>query len=358
MSASRRDNAACRDGGQVGPVIAYLGAQIFPNRRFAWGFVGRQGEAGGGTGGGDRAAFGWFESEALPRGVSISADVRPPCVLRRLPLTSEIERADLHLIPDENGVWCLAVEAVMETFTGNVATTSGARRNLEKQDILLHTIVHDLASPLSGIMGCLSAIEDGVRSPEELERLVGLALRQAHLQERLIRQILDVFRADNDELSEPEAPSPDLSAAARRVVESLEPSFARHGVELRLEDFCRSEVGVVGEETRLERVIANLLDNGLRHAPEGSAVIVRLEDRAEGVEVSVLDRGPGVPPERRGELFQKLRQGGNRGKLGLGLYFCRITVQRWGGFIGYAPRDEGPGARFWFRLPWASKVHV
>lgn len=304
--------------------------------------------------GGDRDAFAWPQGRALPDGVTLTPRIEAPGVLRNVPLDGPVERADLHLVPTEDGVWCLAVEVNPEEGRLGPARED---RDLEKQDILLHTIVHDLASPLSGIVGCLSAIEDGPENPKDLERLVTLALRQAHRQERLIQQILDVFRAQDDDPAQEEAPaSPDISRIARRLVENLEPSFALQDVQLVVEDrssgFDWAQHPVIGEETRLERVLANLLDNGLRHAPAGSTVTVRLDGGDHHVEVSVLDEGPGVPETEVEGLFARLSQGQNRGRVGLGLYFCRITIQRWGGDVGYAPRDGG-GARFWFRLPWA-----
>lgn len=300
-------------------------------------------------------AFGWPERRGFPLGVQLTPSIGSPGVLRAVPIDGPVERADLHIVPTDEGLWCLAVEA---DSAGDIIATSATTqaRTLEKQDILLHTIVHDLASPLSGIVGCLSAIEDGVQDADQLSRLVGLALRQAHRQESLIQQILDVFKATNEENPEPVTIPPDVGVVSRRLVESLEPSFALHRVGLRFEDqrtMPRSRV--VGEETRLERVLANLLDNGLRHAPEGSEVQVQLSGDAHHAQVSVLDSGPGVPPEKEEELFQKLRQGENRGKLGLGLYFCRITVQRWGGQLGYAAR-RGGGSRFWFSLPWSREA--
>jgi signal transduction histidine kinase len=71
------------------------------------------------------------------------------------------------------------------------------------------------------------------------------------------------------------------------------------------------------------------------------------------VVVAVDDQGPGVPVEMLPHLFEKFARGGERtAGTGLGLYFCRITVEGWGGGIGYEPRAEG-GARFWIRLPLA-----
>ncbi len=331
------------------PLFGYLALLAFPGRRVAWGKMLADGR--GGSPGGDRAAFGWPASRGLPRGVALTPAIAAPGVLRGVPLPAEVARADLHLVPSPEGLWCVAVETP-DPETG-VRRAEG--RALEKQDILLHTIVHDLASPLSGIVGCLTAIEDGAPTGEDLGRLIELALRQAHRQQALIQQILDVFRAQNDDAEGPAATPPDLFWVARRLVENLTPSFELHGVRLALEDLRPpGRARVIGEESRLERVLANLLDNGLRHAPEGSEVRVLLAGDDSQAEVSVLDGGPGVLAPRQAELFQKLRQGETRGKLGLGLYFCRITVERWGGRIGYADRPEG-GARFWFRLQWAGR---
>jgi K+-sensing histidine kinase KdpD len=77
---------------------------------------------------------------------------------------------------------------------------------------------------------------------------------------------------------------------------------------------------------------------------------VRLFDKQEQILVAIDDEGPGVPKELAGNLFQKFAQGkGRSGKIGLGLYFCRMTVERWGGSIGHEPGASG-GSRFWFQL--------
>jgi hypothetical protein len=114
---------------------------------------------------------------------------------------------------------------------------------------------------------------------------------------------------------------------------------------------------VVGDETRLRRIYANLVENALRYSPRGSTVTVRVEAEGRDLRACVDDEGPGLPPgESAGRLFALFSQdteGG--GKAGLGLYFCRITVERWGGAIGCESRPQG-GARFWFRVPRAEGV--
>jgi signal transduction histidine kinase len=112
---------------------------------------------------------------------------------------------------------------------------------------------------------------------------------------------------------------------------------------------------VIGERSRLERVIFNLVENALRHGPAGSTVSVDARVDGGAVHVCVEDEGNGVPLEQVSGLFEKFAQGrGQIGKAGLGLYFCRIMVERWGGSIGYTPRP-GRGSRFWFRLPRPSR---
>jgi CheY-like chemotaxis protein len=111
----------------------------------------------------------------------------------------------------------------------------------------------------------------------------------------------------------------------------------------------------VGEESRLQRIFANLLENALRYSPAGSCVTLGAELDDGFCKAYVDDEGPGLPhditPAQIFGLFSKGK--GSTGKAGLGLYFCRITVERWGGTIGCASLLK-KGSRFWFRLPQAA----
>ena len=85
--------------------------------------------------------------------------------------------------------------------------------------------------------------------------------------------------------------------------------------------------------------------------PPNGKVTVTIQPVGAEVHVCVEDEGAGVPPEIAPQLFQKFIRGraSASGKAGLGLFFCRITVEQWGGSITCEPRAEG-GTRFWFRL--------
>lgn len=86
------------------------------------------------------------------------------------------------------------------------------------------------------------------------------------------------------------------------------------------------------------------------HSPRDGSVAISMRDEDGFVRTAIDDDGPGIPPEVVPQLFQKfVRDGNSSGKAGLGLFFCRITVEQWGGTIGCEPRPRG-GTTFWFRL--------
>ena len=226
-------------------------------------------------------------------------------------------------------------------------------KEIDRREVLLHCIVHDLATPLAAINGSLRMLLDDAQVLEEGEPLVNIGLRQTDKMRQMMREMLEAFsqRAQQSQPPEPDA-TPDLAATVQELATGLAPSATLKGVRFKIEaDENRSGWPVVGETTRLERVLFNLLENALRHAPVDSEVIIRLMDEGQSIRFSIEDAGDGVPKGQVHRLFRKFAQGSSQtGKVGLGLYFCRITIEGWGGAIGYNPSLLG-GACFWFRLP-------
>ena len=227
-------------------------------------------------------------------------------------------------------------------------------REVEKKDVLVHCIIHDLAGPLNSILGSLSLLEEQP-SQENSAELIRVALKAAMRQRELIREILDTFTAECDTLDVPYddvARAPDLRAVLAQVTEALAPVASCRGVRLTIspEAGTGPPCKVVGEERRLARVLWNLIENAIRFTPPGKSVRVLWYDEPSGVRMAFEDEGMGVQPAVAPRLFQKLARGRDPAAgTGLGLYFCRITVEHWGGVIGHEARPEG-GARFWFRL--------
>jgi signal transduction histidine kinase/response regulator RpfG family c-di-GMP phosphodiesterase len=248
---------------------------------------------------------------------------------------------------------------VLQTARNAVLEHEKLLREIQKKEILLHCIIHDLSQPLSAMRGsfdCLSAES----LSEEGQKFMALGKLATQQQESMIRQIIQVFAADLQATMDAEKEAnqaPDLLACARNAITSLSPAFAAKRINLILDPQIdqRASWHVQGEESRLHRVFTNLLENALRYSSEGGNVTVGLESDGEFRKAFVDDEGPGLPPELRPAhmftLFSKGKEGG--GKAGLGLYFCRTTVERWGGSIGCTSLPE-MGSRFWFRLPKAA----
>jgi signal transduction histidine kinase/CheY-like chemotaxis protein/HPt (histidine-containing phosphotransfer) domain-containing protein len=238
-------------------------------------------------------------------------------------------------------------------------------KEIQKKEILLHCILHDLSQPLAAIRGCFECLEAAGGAPRT-KRFIDIGKQQTKRQENMIREVLESFAEDlKTEMgtgSKPTA-SADLLVSARETVAAFSPVFEAQEAQLRLsaEIDAASDWRVVGDPSRLGRIFSNLVENALRYTKRNSTVTLRLEEDGAFVRAAVEDEGPGlpagVPPA---SLFALLRKGKDSGgKAGLGLYFCRITAERWGGTVGCETRETG-GARFWFRLPrpatWAPVV--
>jgi signal transduction histidine kinase/HPt (histidine-containing phosphotransfer) domain-containing protein/ActR/RegA family two-component response regulator len=247
---------------------------------------------------------------------------------------------------------------VLQTARNSILEHERLLREIQKKEILLHCIVHDLSQPLSAMRGsfdCLATENDAGR----IAKYIDLGKHASEQQEAMIRDILKAFSAELQDSIDTESnasTAPDLLLIATEALASLAPAFEAKGVRLALKEQIDATTNwnVRGEKTRLLRVFSNLLENALRYTPTGSGVTIGIEEDGGFLKAYIDDEGPGLPADLRPaqifSLFGKAKENG--GKAGLGLYFCRITVERWGGTIGCASLTE-KGSRFWFRLPRA-----
>jgi signal transduction histidine kinase/CheY-like chemotaxis protein len=248
---------------------------------------------------------------------------------------------------------------LLQTARSSFLDHERLQREIQKKEILLHCIIHDLSQPLSVMSVAFDCITDEQIS-ERARSLLQLGKTASDQQLSMIREILQVFSADlkaSLDAGKNIASSADISGCATSVRKAFAPVYAAKNVKLLPDEKTdpRAEWLVRGEATRLERIFSNLLENALRYSPPGSSVRIGLEQDSEFVKACVDDEGPGLPagmtPARIFALFSKGQEGG--GKAGLGLYFCRLTVERWGGTIGCESLPQR-GSRFWFRLPKAT----
>jgi len=180
---------------------------------------------------------------------------------------------------------------------------------------------------------------------------------------KLVESLLDVARMQSGRVPLQLAPT-DLHEPVQQAMRLLEVLAREAGVRL-LDGLDGDLPPVHIDAAQIRRVITNLVDNALRFTPEGETVSIRAAILPENgqLKVSVIDRGPGVPPEARERIFEAFATGltgqtrrGNRG-MGLGLTFCKLAVEAHGGQIWVEDGLNG-GAAFCFTLPIAPETSM
>ncbi len=297
-------------------------------------------------------------------------------------------------------------------FISQLATQAAVATELyqsvQTRELITETLVHDIRSPISAVLGALEVIEDASGEPEvELAPGIGEAVighsvidpaastpsaitegvitygaiipavrspavrsppvnnpaiirqgvqvaRQGAIRVlNLIESLLDIARFQSGKI-ELVRESVDLQALVSDLLRSFELQSQEYGV------FLCSNLPVdlprmVIDKGKITRVLSNLVDNALKFSPSGSQVCVdgKLADN-EGILIQVVDQGPGVPAEYREKIFERFEQipglQARRRGTGLGLTFCRLAVEAHGGHIWVEPNPAG-GSSFSLTLP-------
>ena len=213
----------------------------------------------------------------------------------------------------------------------------------------LHTITdslaHDLRSPLTAIRGKLeTALASDVR--EHAESIVS-AIDELDRLTEFLNTSLDVAEAKADalRLSRTEV---DLDALVRGMIDLYEPSMSEKGLGVQIRS--SGSVKVFADPALLHRVIANLLDNELKHLPASCLVCVSLRADDHMATLTVEDNGPGFDVEVGRHLFERRVKGRASRGHGLGLAFVEAVVRVHGGSVTAVNRHEG-GAQLTVTLP-------
>ena len=211
-------------------------------------------------------------------------------------------------------------------------------------------IAHDLKNPLGVI--ALEAGLLGERSSQDhrsgVSRSVMRILHNVAFLDRLVQDLLDACAMSTGDFQLHRVPA-DLHSLIERVVERAVGTAHQRRVYIHVAQPIRMKL----DAHRIERVIANLLDNALQHAPESTGVVVRLSGDDRRASVSVIDTGPGIPVVDIPHIFERYRRGRSsqgRAGSGLGLYVSKKIVEAHGGSIG-VESARGAGSRFFFDLP-------
>jgi PAS domain S-box-containing protein len=236
-----------------------------------------------------------------------------------------------------------------ELLKARTVAESAARLRARFLDIA----AHELRTPVTAFSLLLDLTQKQLeRKTRPVELATVLRLRaQADRLSRLVVDLLDVTRLERDALSLKREPS-DMAALISECLEDVRLRAPERQLSF---DEPQEPVEVSVDRARIYQVLSNLLDNAIRHTPDGTPVDVTLAASHGRVRVSVRDHGGGIAKELREELFSPFSrrasdQEGRFGGLGLGLYICKGIVTLHGGTIG-VESDEVSGTTFFFELP-------
>jgi PAS domain S-box-containing protein len=240
-------------------------------------------------------------------------------------------------------------------FGGSVRDISERREVDRLKREFVATVSHELRTPLTSIRGSLGLIAGGVAGPipEQARSLVEIAHKNSERLVRLVNDILDLEKIESGRIEfhmEPVEVGPLASVAA----ETNRTYAAEHGTSFRMED-AGAGARVLADRDRLTQVVTNLLSNAAKFSPSGVPVTLRVARKDGNVRLSVTDRGPGIPAEFRGRIFQRFQQADSsdtrqKGGTGLGLSISKSIVDRLGGQIGFET-GQGAGTTFFVDLP-------
>jgi signal transduction histidine kinase len=232
------------------------------------------------------------------------------------------------------------------------AATASERAMERSRRQLVAWVSHDLRTPLAGILAMVEALEDGVvDEPTDVKdyhsRLAAEARRLSHL----VDDLFELSRIESDGL-DLHLERVSLGDVVSEAVASAAVLAQAKGVRM---DGEVRPAEVEASSRELTRVVANLLDNAIRHTPPGGSVTVLVDHGELLAEVSVIDTCGGIPDNDLERVFDLAYRGDTArtpgGGAGLGLAIARGFVEAHQGDI--AVQNHGPGCRFTFRLPLA-----
>ncbi|MFQ6395167.1 ATP-binding protein [Nocardia sp. KC 131] len=251
------------------------------------------------------------------------------------------DRPVLHAVANQ------AAGLVRQSRLAEEASASAALLEADRlRRALLSAVSHDLRTPLAGAKAAVSSLrsDDIEFSAEDTTELLETIEESVDQLTALVGNLLDSSRLAVGVIT-PQVRRVYMDEVAHRALVSV--GMGTRGLRRAAMDRVKVEVGevsVLADAGLLERVLANLIDNSLRHAPRDIPVRVTAERTGDRVSIAVIDTGPGIPPGTEEQLFEPFQRLGDRDNttgVGLGLSVVRGFVEAMSGTVHAEPTPGG-----------------
>ena len=244
-----------------------------------------------------------------------------------------------------------------ELLAREAAARSEAETANRVKDEFLATLSHELRTPLNAIVGWTRVLLEGALDEDRRRHALEVVERNAHLQSRLVADILDVSRIVTGRVGL-DMRTVDLGTVIGAALDVVRPAADARQVQVRAR-LGTSPRLTHGDQQRLQQVVWNLLSNAVQFTDAGGTVEVELADVGDRrIQIRVQDDGVGIEPEFLPHVFERFRQGDgsasrSHGGLGLGLAIVQHLVELHGGNVRADSAGLGMGSVFTVELPVA-----
>ncbi len=248
----------------------------------------------------------------------------------------------------------LGVLAVLAASLALARAQRGERAQIRAREDFVAAVTHELKAPLASIRLFAELMERDRMEPARVQEFAGQTRLEAERLTRLVESVLELARIERS----PDIPVRKTSCRLQELVSQTtglaEPLLTSRGFGLRVAP-VPSTLALATDPTLVVGILLNLVENAVKHAGEPHPLDLVTRPTPAGIEIGVLDRGPGIPKEDRERIFEPFVRLGSelrreRPGVGLGLALAARMAGALGGDLRVEAR-EGGGSEFWLRLP-------
>ncbi|MCC6444544.1 MAG: PAS domain-containing protein [Armatimonadetes bacterium] len=230
-------------------------------------------------------------------------------------------------------------------------------RNIERlKTAFVSTVSHELRTPLTSIKGFISTLlqdTEGYYDEETRHEFYTIIDQECDRLTRLISDLLNVSRIEAGRALDLNLKTVNMAALIEKVATVQRSYTSKHTLSVKLSPALPP---ITADEDKVDQILTNLVSNAIKYSPNGGTItVLGVEDGDEGVKISIIDQGMGIPKEQLGKVFERFHRVDNTdtrkvGGTGIGLYLVKHLVEAHGGRI-WVESEVGKGSNFTFVLP-------
>lgn len=262
---------------------------------------------------------------------------------------NKIIRVEFSMIRRESG-FISGLVAVMHDVTEQ-------EQNERDRREFVSNVSHELRTPLTSMRSYIETLSEGAWQDQEMApRFLKITLDETDRMIRMINDLLDLSRMDNDNLKL-NIEMVNFNELVNFVLDRFDVIIANSEKKYRIvREFTQSPLFVEVDTDRMIQVIDNIMNNAIKYSPDGGKITVRLMETHNNVILSITDQGLGIPKKDISRIFERFyrvdkARARKQGGTGLGLAISKEVVKALGGTI-WATSIENYGSTFYISLPY------